>query len=246
MKQLLILVCALGWLMTACNSDKFPGCFMPAGKAIHKEIPVPGGFHTIAIFDDIHLEIHPGQDNNLVLQGGENLLEHVEITVQDSLLSIRNHNMCNWMRNLEHMPILRIHSHSIRNIQYSGSGDIVFADTLFQDYFTLEVWDGYGQISPIINARAGSFKLHSGAATMTPAGKVETADIWAASHGRFDGRRLETRRAYIQHRSGNHAFVWARDSLLIRLLSTGNLYFRGNPEVRLLEHTGSGGAYPFP
>lgn len=246
MKKTLILVCALGWAMTSCNRDKFPGCFMPAGPAIHKEIPVPGGFHTIALFDDIHLEVYPGHDNRLVLLGGANLLENVDITEQDSILSIRNHNTCNWMRNLEHKLILRIHAQSIRNIQYSGSGDIVFADTLFQDHFTLEVWDGYGQISPVIHTRDGSFKLHSGTATLTPAGKVETADIWAASHGRFDGRRLEIRHAYIQHRSGNHVYVWAKDSLHIRLLSTGNLYFRGNPEVRLLEHTGNGGVFPFP
>jgi hypothetical protein len=274
MKQLQILVCTLGWGMVSCNADKLPECFMPAGPAIEQEIQVAGGFHTLALFDDIHLEVHPGpenpwqdnqynpgpeypgqdnsghgspgQDNRLVLQGGKNLLERIDIRLQDSIISIRNRNRCNWMRDLGEKITLRLYARSIRNIQYSGSGDVVFADTLFQDHFTLEVWDGYGQVSPLIRAREASFKLHSGTATLTPAGRVEKADIWAASHGRFDGRGLQIRNAYIQHLSGNHAYVWAEDSLLVRLLSAGNLYFRGHPSVRLIEHTGSGGLYPFP
>lgn len=231
-------------LLFACSEDPLL-CFGKAGPVTKKEIMAERSFASIAMFGHINLIVYPSDTNRLFLEGGEQLLDDIEIDIVGSTLRVKDGGSCHRIRNVENEISLHVFVSTLYYIQVSGSGNLYFADTLHQDVFMLEVWGGSGHLYPLLVADHAVFKLHTGSADLIPAGRARHVDVHANSYGRFDGLSFDASHAVVQHFGGNHAFVRAQVSLTTRIFASGNIYYAGEAEVREEIRQGSGQVLPF-
>ncbi|MFO7998933.1 MAG: DUF2807 domain-containing protein [Bacteroidales bacterium] len=230
----------------SCCDTKPSDCFNSSGEQTQWEIQIGEGFHSLSIHHNISLVVHPSDTDRLMLNGPENLLEKINFSVRDSMLTVKNLNTCNWVRQLDQEFRLDMYTSDLREIRYSSYGDIHFSDTLKQDVFILEVWDGFGDVLPLIHTRRATFKLHTGGALLKPAGRTGEMDVYSSSYGRFDGLDLEAGHVFFQQYGSNDAFVYAGETLRVLLMATGNIYHRGPAQPEIINHQGSGQLFRLP
>ena len=95
MKKLIYIPLLL--LLIACDSDKGLNCFQAAGTIISSEIETED-FTKIAVYERIQLIVIKGNEYEVVVETGENLLNDIEVKVEDDQLILINNNGCNVVR----------------------------------------------------------------------------------------------------------------------------------------------------
>jgi hypothetical protein len=224
----------------SCSDISRFDCLKPAGEQSMNHIRDDQPFHTISIRDDIHLVVHPGQQCKSMIYGPENLLDKIDVHLEDSVLHVRNRNTCNWVREFGQEFTFHLYTPEIRSIQFGGTGNLTFTDTLRQASFILEVWNGHGHLSPLVEADNATFKLHSGVAVLSPLGQAQYMDVYASGMGQFDGLGFHAQRVFAQHYGSNDAFIRAEELLQVRIISVGNIYHTGEAQTEVIERQGKG------
>lgn len=224
----------------SCNDIHRFDCLKPAGELSVKSIRDDQPFHTIFVHDDIDLVVSPGQHSKSIIEGPENLLDKIDFSLKDSVLHVRNQNTCNWVRPFGQEIVLHLHTKEIRSIQFGGTGNLSFTDTLRQASFILEVWNGHGDLQPLVVADNATFKLHSGVAVLSPQGQAQHLDVYASGMGLFDGMGFKARWVFAQHYGSNDAFIRAEELLRVRIISVGNIYHTGEAQTEVIERQGKG------
>lgn len=233
-------------VMISCSDTSRFDCIMKAGPEATVSVYEDQPYHTISVRDDITLVIHPDTIDRLFLSGPANLLDGIIFSIKDSVCHIRNRNTCNWVRSFDQTTTLHLHTRGLRAVHFGGTGDMYFADTLYQASFELEVWNGHGELTPLIHTDKATFKLHSGVAVITPHGITSELDVFASGVGQINTLGLYADHVLAQNVGSNNAWVFASTMLHVRLLSAGNIYYAGNPEVKILDRQGAGDAIRLP
>ncbi|MEC8884257.1 MAG: DUF2807 domain-containing protein, partial [Bacteroidota bacterium] len=81
----------------SCNSEKGLNCFQAEGERIEQEIPVEA-FSKIIVEERLQLIVKQGETQKVVLATGENLVNDIEVSVTDGVLTLFNDNGCNLVR----------------------------------------------------------------------------------------------------------------------------------------------------
>lgn len=224
----------------SCSDINRFDCLKSAGQPSMNHLRNDQPFHTISIRDDIHLVVHPGQQCMSMIHGPENLLNKIDVSLEDSVLHVRNRNTCNWVREFGQEITFHLYTPEIRSIQFGGTGNLSFTDTLRQPSFSLEVWNGHGDLRPLLEADNATFKLHSGVAVLSPQGQAQYMDVYASGMGQIDGLGFHAQRVFAQHYGSNDAFIRAEELLQVRIISVGNIYYTGGAQTEVIERQGEG------
>ncbi len=241
----LLLVLITGAVISCRDTSRFD-CMKRAGHEASVSVYESQPYHTLSVHDDINLVIHPDTIDHLILNGPANLLDNIVFSIKDSVCQVRNRNTCNWVRSFDQAITLHVHTRGLRTVHFSGSGNMNFADTLHQASFELEVWNGHGELIPLVNTRKATFKLHSGVGIITPHGQTFELDVYASGVGQINTLGLQADYVLAQHVGSNNAWVFANTMLYVRLLSVGNIYYAGSPEVIILDRQGEGDVIRLP
>lgn len=244
-KPWLILALLTGVVMS-CNDASHFHCIMKAGREATVSVYDDQSYHTISVRDGINLVIHPDTIDHLFLSGPENLLDRIDFSIKDSVCHVRNRNTCNWVRAFNQQITLHLHTRGLKTVFFGGTGNLHFTDTLYQASFQLEVWNGHGELMPLIHTNKATFKLHSGVAVITPHGVTSELDVYASGVGQINTLGLHADHVLAQHVGTNNAWVFASTVLRVRLLSVGNIYYAGSPELIILDRQGAGDVIRLP
>ena len=210
---------------------------------ITTEIRYIDGFNKIEIHDDIEVSIIPHSDfaGRLVLSGGENLLPKIETSKNNSTLSIKNNNQLNWIRNYSKSNIsIELHIDTITNIIYSGIGNITFLDTLTIKNFTYESIIGMGTVKLSLSTDSTHIILHTGSTDVFPIGKSNYSHFYQFGSGIVNGKDFEVQNQHVHNRGTNNCYTNPISSLGVTIESSGNVFYKNNPEILWLKITGSG------
>lgn len=230
----------------SCNSEKGLNCFQAEGDRIQQEFEV-ANFTAVIVEERLQLIVKEGPVQKVVVDTGENLLNDIEVSVTDGVLTVFNDNGCNIVRdyNISKVYVTSPNITQIRN----ASGYEVQSDGVLS-YPTLTLISDDGEEEDFYH-KDGDFRLNlnveelnitaNGLSNFYISGEAEMANIeFLEGDIRFEGADFAIQHANIYHRGTNKVTVNPIQSLRGKVLSTGDLISVNRPPLVEVEETYTG------
>lgn len=226
-------------VMAGCSKDHLFDCLKGSGKEITVERSV-APFNYIKMFDKVDLVYFRGYKPYVRIVGGSNLINGISTEVQDSILTLRNENTCNWVRDFNKRIRVEIFTDSITRIDNEGSGNITFHDTLRCYDFRYDNISATGHLDLLMDIEHFYCNIHTGTVSIVAAGKARFNIFYYHGYGSMNLRGLATETTYISNKGSNDIFTSVENELFARVESQGNIYYLGNPHTIETVILGSG------
>lgn len=222
-------------ILTSCNGENVPDCFQSEGEIIQKEFTV-APFTKITAFKNIELIITDNDTQHVLVETGENLMPEVKVTVANGELFLKDENDCNYTRDYGVTKVY-VNAPNLTEIRNSSQFTVRSNGVLNYDDLSLKSEDDSGDFYNVgifdIEVNAINLKvIINNTTTSYISGVTENLKVTHASgDGRFEGRHLIAQNVDIFHRGTNDIIVNPRQSLIAKLVSTGNVIAVNMPLV---------------
>lgn len=204
-------------------------------------------FEAIIIEERLQLIVKEGLVQKVVIATGENLLNDIEVTVTDGVLTVLNNNGCNLVRDFNISKVY-VTSPNIKQIR-NASGYEVQSDGMLS-YPSLTLLSNDGEEEDFYH-KDGDFRLQldvnelnitaDGLSNFYISGAAATATItFLEGDIRFEGADFEIQNLNIFHRGTNKVIVNPIQALRGKVLSTGDLISVNRPPIVDIEETYTG------
>lgn len=234
------LVAAFITIMVLYSCGKDSACFKGTGKIIQEQRIITDAITAIKTEDNIDIVLTQSNVPSLTLEGGANLLPYINTEVSGNELRISSDNKCGMFRDYKIPITVYISLPKLTNINYTGQGNITTTNQLTLQNLTVESSGGTGDITMFLDVEELVLKQHSGPADFTFSGSANKCYAYTLGNGWFYLNGLSSNEAHISHSGSGDVNVYASNSLLVELYSTGNINYFGNPTVTISQHSGSG------
>jgi hypothetical protein len=188
-------------------------------------------------FMDIHLQ--KGTEGNITVTTDDNLHEQLEIVVKDKELIVKTKEGVNLKT--KKGILITIPFEDISEVSLSGSGDITSKDKIIADEFKASV-HGSGDIVLELEASKAE-AIIDGSGDLTLTGSAAELKVKVVGSGDFWGFNLKTQTADAAVTGSGDARVYADKNLKARIIGSGDITYKGNPENKDLKTIGSGDIY---
>ena len=234
---ILVFVCfASSLVLVSC--EKPSDCIESTGAIITKEVEV-SPFNRIEVLQGIELIITQGPEYKVQIQTGENLMDNIEVIQNGTVLSLKDNTTCNWVREFGQTKIYvtapnleEIYSKTERNISSNG--------VLTYPVLRLFALDDEGDGRE--GAGTGDFFLainnyqlviqNNNVSRYFISGQTNEAIIdFYAGDGRIEAPNLNVQTVKVFHRGSNDMILKPIQSIIGRMVSTGNIILKNNPPI---------------
>ncbi len=236
----------MSFILSACSADWTPDCFRKEGEMISREIAL-ANFEEIEVHAGIELFLSKANTQKVVLETGENLAEDVNFNVDGNRLIIKNNNTCNFVRDYKITKVY-IESPNLKLIRNASSWTIKSLNTLAYDNLQLISEDA--NLGDAVKTD-GDFDLDLECNTLTIVsnglsdyflrGQVTDFSVnFFSGDGRLEAENLLAENIEVYHRGSNTMVVNPQQSLIGKLVSTGNLVAKNEPPLVQVEELYTG------
>jgi Putative auto-transporter adhesin, head GIN domain len=234
MKKILLILS-----LTLLFSCEKPGdCVESLGDIVTKEIPVTA-FTRVEIHKGIELIVTQGPEYKVVIETGENIIDDIEVTQSGNILSCRNNNTCNWVREFGTTKVRvtapnleELYSKSERNISSVGvlTYPILRLFSLDTDGDGVE---GAGTGDFLINVNNSQLVIQTNNVSRFYISGTTTQGIFEfyAGDSRIEAQDLTVQDLIVFHRGSNDMIVKPINSITGKMVSTGNIILKNNPTL---------------
>ncbi|MDD4644917.1 MAG: DUF2807 domain-containing protein [Bacteroidales bacterium] len=220
------------------------GCYSQSGhKWISGEGPIIerkvnlAAINGFALSNSADVILTQGNKQEVKLSGQENILENMELTVEGSVLSIKNKEN---VRKSEPVKIY-ITIPSIEVMKISGSGDVETTNR-FTNLNDLNIKiSGSGDIKADVDAK-NIIAVVSGSGDICFTGNADALDFKVSGSGDLKAKELKVRDAEISITGSGDATINVSGTLKGSVAGSGDISYTGDPKVDF-HHSGSGGIH---
>lgn len=170
-------------LVVSCKKKEDRTCWKVAGDqiTINRDLE---DFNQLFLGPHLDYVLIQDSMNYIEIEGAENLVNLVESTIEDGLLSITNKNRCNFLRSYKtKMLKVKIHFSNIINVEYQGTENLINEGVLNVPYFTLLIKDGAGPVVLNVNSQFFFGSVTHGYGDLTLHGTIDYLNLNLASNG---------------------------------------------------------------
>ncbi len=237
-----LLLLLVGLLVFSCKKPEDRTCFKLLGSETVKEIPL-ASFDRLDLREHVKYVLIQDSLDKVVLKGGKNLLNLIEVKSESGLVTIENKNRCGFLRNAKKVVVAEIHFTRLVNIRFIGTEPLTNQGTIYTDYFTFYSRDGAGDVTLDLNAIEINAEANHGWCNFTLTGATQKARICAKSNSYCDVSGLTvTDSLYVASETVGDIKVNANNLVIYGYITqSGNILYKGTPlgvDV-LLNGTGS-------
>jgi len=226
-------------MVSSCKKENNKDCFKNNGL-ISKETRQLSEFDSLFIGPRFDVTLVEDSVNYIVLTSGRNLLELLSSEIKNRKLSLINNNKCNWVRSFDIPLEAEIHYTRMHHIEVLGSGTINNLDTLKRDSLSIELYDASGNIDLLVNNQLIRVAQHTGASDLSIKGRTGGLFIYCASLGLSDCVDLNAGYVFARNKSSADMRVFSNGLFDLSVEGDGNLFYKGNGEVRSSFKSGRG------
>ncbi|HXB12267.1 MAG TPA: head GIN domain-containing protein [Bacteroidia bacterium] len=227
----LFILCALTTF--SCHKGPVCDCFDSAGAPTEENrTSALTYFEQINAEDDINVVLSMGNTEQVIIQGGSNLVHNISATVSNNILTLKNNNNCNWLRSYKKSIItVYITMPRVTYITNSGYGNITCTDTITTDTFNVRTTTA-GDIT--LNVRAQEILGHLfGSGDITLNGHTDQFSCtFLSGIGFVYCSNLTTRYTFISNGSTGDAYVNSSGLIQAQIKGRGNIYYTGSAIVQ--------------
>lgn len=179
-----------------------------------------------------------GTEGRITLEGDENLLEHIITKVDHGVLKIKVENG-KTLKTSHNNPIkITIPFEDISNVSLSGSGDLWNEDIINSTALSVAL-SGSGDIVLKVKANSVESAL-SGSGDITLKGSTNNLESKVSGSGDYHGFDLEANNVEVYVAGSGDAKVISNKALKARVSGSGDIAYRGNPDLEDTKVAGSG------
>lgn len=224
----MLLLFLLMILLASCSKEK-AGCFSGIGETTTIAVVIPANIDNVIAYGRVRVHFIQDSMNFVEISGGENVVEGIECVVEDNKLRINDNNTCNWVRRLDHVPVVTIHYTTLRYFGAENYYDNLFLKQHQGDTILMEYWTGSGKTKFSGNVEQAYFKVNAGAGGYECSGVSDFLYIYNYGGAKIDCSGLLANNVSVVTGSNNNVFVNCNHSLRGEIRRTGNIYYQGNP-----------------
>jgi hypothetical protein len=227
------------FLILTISCSKQESCYLSSGR--YSEIKIQlNNFDRLYINGRINLDLIQDSSNYLILKGGENLINSVKIKNENNLLDIKDLNKCYWLRNYDNWINIELHYKNINYINPEIYGDMLFKNTCIQESLNIEVWNAAFDITGEVNLKKFIFRSHGGIVGLHLRGVSEYIYTYLHGSGPQHLENLCSDTVAVNHSSNQNIYICADSVLWVDINSSGNVYYKGNPQQKIVNYRGTG------
>lgn len=227
-------------LLTACKKTEDRSCWK--GHGAQSELVYD--LDSVAHFDLGHrIKYRFYQDNSrqLIVKGGENMVNHIELSYDADTLHVNNKNRCNFLRDADRFIEVEIHYPYYRSLYIEPSDSVIFEDTITGSELRVHLREGGGSMIAHVNVGFLQLTASIGTANYTVSGTAGYAEIKVFNNGYANASELQSSSIFVyQNATGPVEVNLDNSNALIQIQSIGNVYYKGEPDSLELEGHGSG------
>jgi len=212
----------------ACQKANRFDCIKRTGKIITEN-------RTLSVFDviDVRSNIHTFLVQDTVcfteVKAGSNLIEKIETYVEGSTLIIQNINRCNYTRSYKHPIEVYVHFKKLNELIYKGTGPIKSLNTIVNERFTFNSWDGTDTVSLTLDVPLVNANIHTGVADLIVTGQCSQLYAYAQGSGVFRMQDFKCKNIYSNNLSSSDHYFNVENKLEALVQYVGNTYYKGSP-----------------
>jgi hypothetical protein len=217
-------------LTTLFSCSKICDCVESTGSPTEETITVPY-FEKIYTENNINVFISMGSPEQVQLQGGKNLLSNISATVSNGVLTLKNNNICNWLRSYKKSTInVYVTMPRVTQLTNDGVGTIQSLDTLTTDTIQVKTLNA-GGINLIVKNQLILGDLF-GPGDLTLSGtSTQLSCNFVGGTGFMYCDNLNTGYTFLSTSTTGDCYVGTTNSLSVVINQIGNVYYRGNPTI---------------
>ncbi len=212
----------------------FAGCdytdaLLNDGELISKDIQVEAFDHVI-LDTSVYLVLDNDSSHSVSVEALDFLLPRLKISQNDNVLTIESVGLIGFRQ--KQMPVVTISSPDLNHIRSNFPVQISNLDTLKIENLRIVI-SGRGSFTECnLTVDAGNISLGaygSNVGNHVFKGKAKSLNIVALGLTSVDASQLNAEEVSYRQGSVNQGFVRATRKLTVEMLSSGNLYYSGNP-----------------
>lgn len=228
-------------LLAACEK---PGdCIKSAGNMTSKSYDGLE-FHTIVVHKGIGLVITQGDEFNVELHGGENLINDINVAATDGVLTLEDQTTCNWVRDYG-QTIAYITTPNLTDIysktecSISSNGMLTFPQLRIVSMDSHDSYTGTGTGDFYLEINNNMLIVENNSVSrFFISGQTQNLNVsFYESGGIFYGQELRAQQIDVYHRGSNDMYVHPIGSISGDIFNIGNVYSVTRPPiVNVTEH----------
>ena len=227
-------------LLFGCKKAKERGCFKSTGDYTEKIIPLDS-VSQFFLYKNISYHIYQDTSRVLIIKGGENLVDHVEVTNDSTHLSITNKNRCHFLRDVEDQLTVEIHYPFFYRFYSEAEDSVIFHDTIRSNFFYYHQRYGGAKVEMNFDGKTLIMLASNGVGRYQLSGQATYADLRVQGGAAGDASQFVAEEFLIdQNSTGNLLLNLNAAIAKINLKGTGDVIYSGIPDSIILNKTGDG------
>lgn len=240
------------FLLPSCDNGN--GCIDGSGGIISVPLNL-NSFHSIVAESVFEIQIEQGTEQLVVIEGQQNIIDHISTIVSDSIWLISLTGECYneldivvkitlpTIKSIESIAADRVILNSFDNLDQftvlvSGSGRFFQSGVLnISDRLVVES-TGSGEIKANFDAERLDV-LISGSADVILTGTTNSQAVTLSGSGSYLAFDLTSRICTMDNSGSGNAEVFVEDELQVKISASGNVSYKGSPTINSMI-TGSG------
>jgi hypothetical protein len=234
-------LCILILCLSACKHADERSCFKSSGKLITKTI-LKGDFTLLRLHPYIEYELVKDSMNYVDIICGENLFKFIDVSVEDSTLTISNNNKCRFLRGYDKNVKAIIHVNLVSNIYFDGTENLYSNDTILANYCTIMMRDAGGNLNLKLKSKELTVYKINASGKLNLVGTAWKAHYENTSFNQFDVSNLKIRDSvyFLNQGYGNMYLNTDLIDVFGRIEGDGNVYYNGFPALTQVQLLGKG------
>jgi hypothetical protein len=228
MNNKFIFILFLGVSLAACKKANRFDCIKRTGE-IKTESRALEYFDIIDVQNNVNVFLIQDSINFAEIKAGKNLISNIETSVVAHTLYIKNNNKCNFTRSYKHDLEIYIHFKKLNELIYKGTGPITSLNTIKNDSFTFNSWDGTDTVKLKLEVPLVYTNIHTGVADLIVEGGAEQLFAYAKGSGTFRMSAFKCTNVYTNNESSSDHYFFVLKKLEALVQYVGNTYYQGQP-----------------
>ncbi len=225
----------------SCKKAEDRQCFKSTGSIVSQEIGLPS-FTKIDLNERIEYCLVQDSVFKVVLNGGENLLNDVKMSVSNDRLTITNENKCNFLRSYKKVIKAEIHFIDLTEINYRGTEVLTNIDTLNLPWLTLAILNSSGSVKLNLKSSSIFASASGGYGDFQLSGEVNYANLYIDNNGFCNTYDLNVKDSIRVVSNTMGAMMVNSNNTVLKadIKNGGNIFYKGVPSNIILNKIGKG------
>lgn len=233
-------------LFSGCR-DAFNECLSGPGKLKTKRMGLYS-FRNLRIKDNINLTLISGDNYELEITAGENIIPMLGIEIINNTLSLSNRSTCPLLKNPWKGIEMKLTVPRLDTLFVASYGQVKSTIPFIDDYLLISISDSPAEIDLQVDCNFLRVENLSGTAAIKISGNAKNVECYHVGFGKIDFIDLYSKIMSINMQSTNDSHLRGGDNYFYAALSNiGNVYYYNDPLTIDLIRYDSGGlirAYP--